>query len=87
MSMFSRQLAAMLDAGIPVTQALSTLASQTNHQTLASSVRTIPLVCAKWFAPISGSLHNAADFVLMVVNDFSLPYITSPLVKIINGRI
>lgn len=41
MSMFSRQLAAMLDAGIPVTQALSTLASQTNHQTLASSVRTI----------------------------------------------
>ena len=41
MSMFSRQFAAMLDAGIPVTQALSTLASQTNHQTLASSVRTI----------------------------------------------
>ena len=41
MSMFSRQLAAMLDAGIPVTQALSTLASQTNHQTLADSVRTI----------------------------------------------
>ena len=41
MSMFSRQFAAMLDAGIPVTQALSTLASQTTHQTLASSVRTI----------------------------------------------
>lgn len=41
MSMFSRQLAAMLDAGIPVTQALSTLASQTTHQTLADSVRTI----------------------------------------------
>ena len=41
MSMFSRQFAAMLDAGIPVTQALSTLASQTNHQTLANSVRTI----------------------------------------------
>ncbi len=41
MSMFSRQLAAMLDAGIPVTQALSTLASQTTHQTLAESVRTI----------------------------------------------
>ena len=41
MSMFSRQLAAMLDAGIPITQALSTLASQTTHQTLAGSVRTI----------------------------------------------
>ena len=41
MSMFSRQLAAMLEAGIPVTQALSTLASQTTHQTLAGSVRTI----------------------------------------------
>lgn len=41
MSMFSRQLAAMLEAGIPITQALSTLASQTTHQTLASSVRTI----------------------------------------------
>ena len=41
MSMFSRQFAAMLDAGIPVTQALSTLASQTTHQTLASSVRSI----------------------------------------------
>lgn len=41
MSMFSRQFAAMLDAGIPVTQALSTLASQTTHQTLANSVRTI----------------------------------------------
>ncbi len=41
MSMFSRQLAAMLDAGIPVTQALSTLAAQTTHQTLAGSVRTI----------------------------------------------
>ena len=41
MSMFSRQLAAMLDAGIPVTQALSTLAGQTTHQTLATSVRTI----------------------------------------------
>jgi type IV pilus assembly protein PilC len=41
MSMFSRQFAAMLDAGIPVTQSLSTLASQTTHQTLANSVRTI----------------------------------------------
>ncbi len=41
MSMFSRQLAAMLDAGIPITQSLSTLAAQTTHQTLANSVRTI----------------------------------------------
>ena len=41
MSMFSRQFAAMLDAGIPVTQALTTLSSQTTHQTLANSVRTI----------------------------------------------
>jgi len=41
MSMFSRQLSAMLDAGIPVTQALSTLAAQTTHQSLANSVRTI----------------------------------------------
>lgn len=41
MSMFSRQLAAMLEAGIPVTQALSTLASQTTHQSLADAVRTI----------------------------------------------
>lgn len=41
MSMFSRQLAAMLDAGIPITQALTTLAAQTTHQTLADSVRTI----------------------------------------------
>ena len=41
MSMFSRQLAAMLDAGIPITQALTTLAAQTTHQTLAGSVRTI----------------------------------------------
>lgn len=41
MSMFSRQLSAMLDAGIPVTQALSTLAAQTTHQSLADSVRTI----------------------------------------------
>lgn len=41
MSLFSRQLAAMLDAGIPVTQALSTLASQTSNQGLAGAVESI----------------------------------------------
>ncbi len=41
MSMFSRQLAAMLGAGIPVTQALSTLATQTTNQGLANAVATI----------------------------------------------
>ncbi len=41
MSMFSRQLAAMLGAGIPVTQALSTLATQTSHQGLSAAVAEI----------------------------------------------
>ncbi len=41
MSMFARQLAAMISAGIPVTQALQTLVSQTENQTLATAVKQI----------------------------------------------
>ncbi len=41
MSLFSRQLAAMIGAGIPVTQAMSTLVAQTTNPTLANSVKEI----------------------------------------------
>ena len=41
MSMFSRQLAAMIGAGIPVTQAMQTLAGQTSNATLAASIKHI----------------------------------------------
>ena len=41
MSMFARQTAAMISAGIPVTQALQTLVSQTENQTLATAIKQI----------------------------------------------
>lgn len=41
MSMFARQLAAMISAGIPVTQALQTLVAQTTNQTLADAIKHI----------------------------------------------
>lgn len=41
MSMFARQLAAMIGAGIPVTQALSTLVDQTTNATLAGAIKHI----------------------------------------------
>lgn len=37
-SLFSRQMAAMLSAGVPVTRALSTLAKQTTNPTLAAAI-------------------------------------------------
>lgn len=40
-SLFSRQLAAMLSAGVPVTRALSTLAKQTTNPTLAAAIEDI----------------------------------------------
>lgn len=41
LSLFSRQMAAMLSAGIPVTQTLQTLATQTSNATLADAVTSI----------------------------------------------
>ena len=41
MSLFSRQLAAMIGAGIPVTQAMSTLVGQTTNPTLADAVKNV----------------------------------------------
>lgn len=41
MSMFSRQLAAMISAGIPITQSLHSLAAQTSNATLAGAVKEI----------------------------------------------
>ena len=41
MSMFARQLAAMISAGIPVTQAMQTLVGQTTNQTLANAIKNI----------------------------------------------
>ena len=41
MSMFSRQLAAMIGAGIPVTQAMNTLVAQTTNPVLANSIKEI----------------------------------------------
>ncbi len=41
MSMFARQLSAMISAGIPVTQALSTLATQITNSTLAAAVKNV----------------------------------------------
>ena len=41
MSLFSRQLAAMIGAGIPVTQAMSTLVNQTTNPTLSNSIKEI----------------------------------------------
>lgn len=41
MSMFARQMAAMISAGIPVTQALSSLAGQTTNTTLAAAVKNV----------------------------------------------
>ena len=40
-SLFSRQLAAMLSAGVPVTRALATLAKQTTNPTLAAAIEDI----------------------------------------------
>lgn len=40
-ALFSRQLAAMLSAGVPVTRALSTLAKQTTNPTLAAAIDDI----------------------------------------------
>lgn len=40
-SLFSRQMAAMLSAGVPVTRALSTLAKQTTNPTLAAAITDI----------------------------------------------
>ncbi len=41
MSLFSRQLAAMIGAGIPVTQAMATLVSQTTNPTLADAIKNV----------------------------------------------
>ncbi len=41
MSLFSRQLAAMIGAGIPVTQAMNTLVAQTTNPTLAEAIKHI----------------------------------------------
>ena len=41
MSMFARQMAAMISAGIPVTQAMSTLVAQTTNATLANAIKNI----------------------------------------------
>ena len=41
MSMFARQLAAMIGAGIPVTQAMSTLVNQTTNPTLADAIKNV----------------------------------------------
>ena len=41
MSMFARQLAAMIGAGIPVTQAMSTLVNQTTNPTLANAIKSV----------------------------------------------
>ncbi|MBO5896308.1 MAG: type II secretion system F family protein [Clostridia bacterium] len=41
MSMFARQLAAMIGAGIPVTQAMSTLVNQTTNPTLANAIKEV----------------------------------------------
>ncbi len=41
MSLFSRQLAAMIGAGIPVTQAMNTLVAQTTNPTLAEAIKNI----------------------------------------------
>lgn len=41
MSLFSRQLAAMIGAGIPVTQAMSTLVGQTTNPTLANAIKEV----------------------------------------------
>ncbi len=41
MSLFSRQLAAMIGAGIPVTQAMSTLVNQTTNPTLANAIKEV----------------------------------------------
>ena len=41
MSMFARQLAAMISAGIPVTQAMQTLVGQTTNQTLANAIKNM----------------------------------------------
>lgn len=41
LSLFSRQLAAMISAGIPVTQAMQTLATQTANAVLANAVKEI----------------------------------------------
>ena len=41
LSMFSRQMAAMLNAGIPLTRALFTLSRQVSNQTLASALNEI----------------------------------------------
>ncbi len=41
MSLFARQLAAMIGAGIPVTQALNTLVAQTTNPTLSNAIKEI----------------------------------------------
>lgn len=41
LSLFSRQMAAMISAGIPVTQAMQTLSTQTANKTLAQTVKEI----------------------------------------------
>ncbi len=41
MSLFSRQLAAMIGAGIPVTQAMSTLVNQTTNPTLSNAIKEV----------------------------------------------
>ncbi len=41
MSLFSRQLAAMIGAGIPVTQAMNTLVAQTTNPTLSDAIKNI----------------------------------------------
>ena len=41
MSLFARQLAAMIGAGIPVTQAMSTLVGQTTNPTLADAIKNV----------------------------------------------
>lgn len=41
MSLFSRQLAAMIGAGIPVTQAMNTLVAQTTNPTLSNAIKEI----------------------------------------------
>ncbi len=41
MSLFARQLAAMIGAGIPVTQAMNTLVAQTTNPTLSNAIKEI----------------------------------------------
>ena len=45
LSLFARQLASMLSAGVPVTRSMITLAKQTENKTLAQTISTIASFC------------------------------------------